>query len=254
MKWQLTASAVLLSAMILVYAFWSADPRAEYFGGAVQMLMLGYSAISLTRTSVANPSASRKPWTRLAIGAWIWVLAQIMEVCEIALGQPAYGTLADGFWIFGYFPLLGGLHEFTRNFQTIQLPKSTAVVSGSACAALFCCLFYFLILPQLLDIERNIFSKLLDLAYPVFDFLLLAAAIVMLLKSKVSNAPLLRSFRFMSVGFLLLLIADIGLSLTSTEDSLLYLILDVPYFGSYCMLALAAKTIPSGGWASLPAN
>jgi hypothetical protein len=76
----------------------------------LQFAFLLPAAISLgIRATGSQSRAERTFWGVLSAALAIWSLTSLLEILELALHQPAYGTVADGFWIAGYLTLFNAL-------------------------------------------------------------------------------------------------------------------------------------------------
>lgn len=245
MPWTIPLFILSLVLTIAVYPF-TAHPVA--FGNVMEAVGLVVAAVNLTLTASAfgRKDAPRRAWMRLAIGIWIWIIAQFMGMyCELILNQVSYGTLADTFWVIGYFPLISGLYLLVSNYRSTGLPMGSTrsyVIQGVVLLAAYTALFFTLIWGQVLNPDRNLVLKLLDVGYPTFDLVLIAMGSVLLRVSwLMRGGSLARSWLFLCVGFALTCVADVILAYTTDFDSLLYHFQDAFYYIAYFMIALAAK-------------
>ncbi len=102
MPWTLPLFALSMALTIAVFPF-SSHPVV--FGNIMEAVALATAAVNLTLTasSFKRNDAPRKAWMRLAIGMWIWIIAQFMGMYwELIVNKVSYGTLGDTFWVIGY--------------------------------------------------------------------------------------------------------------------------------------------------------
>ena len=172
-------------------------------------------------------------WYRLSIGFFIWGLAICLRLCEMALNQPGYGTLADTFWIVGYFPLIYGSYLWFRSAKPAgKSLRIVLLVFGLAGAAAI----FLLLRPLLVDPDRSLLLKALDLIYAVLDLLMAGFVAVPAFPEEG------RGSRTLMFAVVLLLVCDLLFSYFGINpSSWLYRYLDVPYTFAYFLLALAGK-------------
>ncbi|HJZ11295.1 MAG TPA: hypothetical protein VJ521_04050, partial [Acidobacteriota bacterium] len=192
---------------------------------------------------LANISMKSDPlhsaWVRCAFGVFVWLIAQLLEFyCEMVLNLIAYGTIADAFWVIGYFPLILGFHSVVKHAMA-GAETFTGKWMLLFFSAAYVILFVFLILPQWQH-PQTWGEAVLDFAYPTFDFILLTQAFLVM-KSTGSGKPLFRFALLAQASFLLTLIGDAILSLIQNFNSFIYKSIDIYYFSCYFVLALAAE-------------
>jgi hypothetical protein len=239
---------VLLVGSAVIYPFWGESEFALYYGNVVQAIALIVAVYNLNlATNVFRPGdAPRKAWARIGIGIGIWVVAQILEsYCDLVLHQVSYGTVADAFWMLGYFPLISGVYLFFENFRSTGLPlgnKQGYVIIGILLAAVYAILMYFIIWPNLSNISRPILVRILDFSYPTFDFIIIAVAAVLIrIAWNLRGGNIAKPWVLLSLGFVMTAGADILLQLSEDISSPAYRIADVVYFAGYFLVALSAK-------------
>lgn len=239
---------ILLLSLALTVAVFPFSSHPVVIGNIMEAMALVMAGINLTLTAAAfeREDAPRRAWMRLAIGIWIWVIAQFMGMyCELILNQVSYGTLADAFWVIGYFPLISGLYLLVKNYQSTGLPMGSArsyLLQGLALLTAFAILFATLLWSQIIDPDRAMLLKLLDVGYPTFDLLLIAMGSVLIRVSwMMRGGSLAKSWWYLCLGFALTCAADVVLAYTSDFNSLLYRLQDAVYYIAYLVIALAAK-------------
>jgi hypothetical protein len=246
MKWTVHLYFVLLVAALILYSLFIKSDSLDYFGNLAQIIFLALSSwnLGLARENFSRGEKPRKAWTALSAGMLLWMIGQCFDAyCEIILKEVPYGTISDVFWLLGYVPLIIGLAMLIKNFKNSGLfssiPGIHILILGALTAA-YIFLFSRLTLPQLNDPERLMADKLLDVAYPVLDFALIALSIILVRYCWVLRGGLIaRSWTSLSLGFILVAAADIYISTVTNVESAGYRFLDILYFSAYFLIALA---------------
>lgn len=253
MKITLPIFLVTLALSALIYPLWGTHSIAgvtagTLFGNLAQILSLLLAAINLWRVTRAfgQSEEPKRAWMGMQICMWIWVAAQIVELHDEFQHNVQYGGFADVLWMTGYFPLLFGVFLLIRNYRSTGLPlgsRSSYVLQCLALLVLYGLLFRLSIWDQVIDPQRGVFMKTIDIGYPTMDFLLLTAGSVLLRISWMLRGGLLsRVWLLLCIGFLLLGVGDFALSNLESLNSPAYRMLDGVYFSSYFLVALAARS------------
>ncbi|MCI0416843.1 hypothetical protein L0222_29085 [bacterium] len=244
MKWTIPCFAVVLLCSIPSYFLWSYSTRPLLVGNFAQIAGLVFAFFSYLHL-VAHYDKNhplKSGWAHLALGVFIWLMAQCLEIyCELILNMIAYGTVSDGLWVVGYFPLIMGLQKLLRHRMSQEKSygwKNFHIVL--ICSALiYSALFALLILPQLREENQPIAQTLLDFLYPTLDFILILHC---LLLWKISS-PHSEFFWFSilsAIAFSVTLVGDGILSVVKDFNSFVYMSVDIYYFISYFLMAIAA--------------
>jgi len=238
----------LLVGSGIVYPWWGESEFALYYGNVVQAVALLVAAYNLylTTNSFRRGDEPRKAWARIGIGIGIWMVAQILEsYCDLVLNQVSYGTVADLFWMLGYFPLIAGVYLFFANFRSTGLPlgkKQDYVLIGLLLAAIYGVLMYSIIWPNLSNVNRPVVVRILDFTYPTFDFVIIAVASVLIrIAWNLRGGNIAKPWVLLSLGFVMTAGADLLLQLSEETSSPAYRAADVVYFAGYFFVALSAK-------------
>lgn len=152
----------------------------------------------------------------LFLGVVLWFFGELVwAIYEVALGvQVPYPSVADVFYLGGYFPataaILQFLSFFRKGFTRLRIQAATLlglVIIG---------LSYTILINPLLTASSDIVTKTFDLAYPALDTILLVLASLMFIIF--GGGQMAKPWLFISFGLLFLSIADIAFSLgTLTE-------------------------------------
>ncbi|MDP1808155.1 MAG: hypothetical protein Q8L35_01285 [Actinomycetota bacterium] len=202
-------SMIYLGLGVTVYI---ACPGAGFlliFGDTMPVIAAaGALAATLLAASSFRPGEPhKKVWQLLAIGLLFYLLGELSWwIGEVVLEQKVpYPSIADVFWLAGYFPFFAG---FVLNFRhlDIKLEWRSIALWFLPLGVIAATSFYFIFLPVLAG-KIPALEKFLDLAYPIEDILLLAAAFLTL--TGLSYGVLNRPWKLIVAGFILMLIADL---------------------------------------------
>jgi hypothetical protein len=191
-------------------------------------------------------SPARLAWRLLGTGLLAFVAGQgYLAFFQIVLGRPSpYPSPADAGFVAGYPLLLAALWSFIHAYRKSGFPVGSArqhVVLAVAALALFLVIGAMTLAPALAAPAPPL-EKLLNTAYPAFDFLLLVPLLILLRITLPFRggrvwtvwAALLAGFASMSAG-------DILYAYFSTlGKTWLESILDALFVLSYLLLAQAA--------------
>jgi hypothetical protein len=247
MKWTVPIFIVSLFAAAILYTLYIDSKFIIYFGNALQIgsLLLAVINADLARRMFAPDDEPRKAWGWLAIGLVFWLLGQILgSYREMILQELPYGDISDVFWIVGYVPFVMGLVFLIRSFLKSELPiggKQSYLVIALVNIAFFVLLLWTVIWPEIKDPTKPFPEKLLDVAYPALDILLLAlSAILFRISWTLRGGSLANTWLMLCLGITMTCIADLLLTHIS-ELSTAYRYLDFFYFSSYFCIAIAGS-------------
>lgn len=151
----------------------------------------------------------------LFLAVFLWCLGEATwGIYEVGLHIPVpYPSLADIFYLAGYLPaiisILLALKLLSRGLTEIK------VMVASLLGLMIIGLVFSFLLNPLLSNSIGALTKVLDLAYPSLDSVLLILAIMMLLIFE--GAPPSTSWLWISVGMILTTIADISFSVGTLQ-------------------------------------
>jgi len=177
MVWTLWVFFLLFSISALIYPLWWKTDAVVAFGNMSQIIVLILAGLNLNQATHQFPPRSvfRKVWAQLTTGIWIWVLGQSLEsYCELLLNQVAYATVADSFWVIGYFPVLKGLLTLIQYEKASILGaarRQRNLFMALSAVVVYVAILYSLTWPQLADPTRKLTFKMLDVTYVSLDYL-----------------------------------------------------------------------------------
>ena len=151
----------------------------------------------------------------LFLAVFLWCLGEAAwGFYEVGRHVPVpYPSLADIFYLAGYFPAIISIVLALR-FLSGGFSEIKVLVSSLLGLMIIGLVFSFLLNP-LLSNSTGVLAKVLDLAYPSLDSVLLILAIMMFLIFE--GAPPSTPWLWISVGIILTTIADISFSVGTLE-------------------------------------
>ncbi len=148
------------------------------------------------------------------MSAWVLQAAAILALAagdvtylhpRDVLKQPdPFPSLADAFYLLGFFPLLvAGLLSLARS-GSAHKDRASLVDALTLTAGVGLLSWIFLIEPQIRDPQLNAIEKLIAVAYPLYDVLILAVIVQMIASFRRTTSTI-----FLVVGGVGLLVADV---------------------------------------------
>lgn len=254
------AGVVLLLLTVLPAALFlgqTAFPRAGLYtadgyaavafalGSTVKPLLLLLGALwawaCTRRFESDNPI--RPGWWRLSLGLTLLFAGQlVLAFYQLFLRVPIpFPSVADVFFVIAYPLLVAALVAFLRAYEVAGFPtgrKGERRAIGAA-AVVLCVLVAAPVLSPVLAAEAPGIEKLLNVLYPVLDFVLLVpTAILLRLTLRFRGGPVGRIWLLLLLGFLFLCVGDVLFSYLSTlGQAALDPLVDAMYLLSYGSLA-----------------
>lgn len=193
---------------------------------------------------------SRRIWGAFAIGILLWAVAEIVwAFYEVILEvETPYPSLADLFWVLGYFPLFWGL-SIRYKTLVINFDRRQKTVIVIFIGSLLLLTSYFVFRPIIMEFDPlRMGENLLNVFYPLSDLVLL-----------ILTSPILFSFgkgrfaltwRFIVFGFAVMSVADLffsylswyGLFYPDGNATVISILVDTAYNLSYILLSLGIYT------------
>jgi diguanylate cyclase (GGDEF)-like protein len=224
----------LMAAGVVVtgYMFLPADSVVRSFGyDVIGLVSAGMIAIAIRRHRPARPAL----WWLMAAGQAVWVLGDALySVYDKVLHVAPFPSPADVLYLASYPLILAGLFLVVRprrgRFDLAGLLDAGIVATGLGLLS-----WTFLIRPALGDATTPLTTRLVAVAYPAADILILAM-LAWLLTTGAGTA----SSRMLVAAVLLLLVSDVGFSVASTLTAFPVSWLDLGFLASYVVWAAAA--------------
>ena len=238
---------------------------------AVNILLIGGDAFVIAFNSILNPPLAiiitvmaaiiwhrmqaerrrRLLWTGMLIGWALWALAETIWAIYTISGQEIpYPSMADFFWLLGYFPM--GLGLITRALTMPAKPnrsQNMVILGASVATIVIAAVLIFRPIVQGFDPERLI-EGILDFIYPLADLFLLIIVWRLLFCYEEGEHGFV--WRLLTIGFVLMTVSDF-IYTYSTWHELYYpeskvnviswLLVDVPYTFSYLIWFLGVHAL-----------
>jgi class 3 adenylate cyclase len=175
----------LLSPVVRLYllvglaglAAFYALPHDTFFKDAIYYPALGLGAVVAIAVGIVwhRPSDSL-PWVLFAAGQLLFVAGDVLfGVYEHVLGKPQFPSPADAVYLLGYPLLAAGLWLLVRR-RASRTDWTSLIDAATVTLALGIVAWALLIVPYTRDDTLSTVEKVVSMAYPLGDVLLLAVA------------------------------------------------------------------------------
>lgn len=243
MRWAYPLFLVLLCGFGVVYLGWSDnnDVAANYGLAAVNASLI-LAALSFTQSAVVWRVEN---WPRsvsrgFSIGLWLWACAGLLQVVRTVFVQrPALEGLEDLLWVTGYLPMFAGL--FPRFQESKDPGKRGSRLVFLILIAGYVIVFYEYLLPHLRHPERGFPAATIDVLYVSFNFMLLGIFVAIARELAVSRNSLRIAFRILAAAALIMIVEDVMLGYYKSRESVVFQLLDIPYFVIYFLFFQAGQ-------------
>lgn len=197
-RWLGTALTALLVLLVAALLGRAVSPGAELYERTLPpraILALGtfgkllylvaatwVSALNVGRFEPGTPT--RTAWRLLTAGLGLLMVGQILiAVYQFVLGvEVPFPSLVDVFFLLAYPMMVGALAMFLRAYTASGFPVGPASerIWLSAAVAVVCAAIGFPILRPVVTTPAPFLETLLNVVYPVMDFLLLVPAVLLI--------------------------------------------------------------------------
>ncbi|GAA1376562.1 hypothetical protein GCM10009661_44940 [Catellatospora chokoriensis] len=183
-----------------VAVFWVPDRVADVIWTSIGLISVAAIVVGVRR----NRPARTWPWLLIAAGVFLSIAGEAIYDLLTYAGEVdgPYPSVADVFYLGMYPPLVAGMFGLSRNVARTRvplLPVDAMVILGG----LGLLSWVFLISPHLFDPGLSLLQRVLIVAYPVGDLLVLAIVARLVIVHGFSPAVVL-----LCVGAVGLLVAD----------------------------------------------
>ena len=194
---------------------------SNVFAPFIAGLAVAASFFALKRYWDTPSSRLSRVWLGFTLGMTLWFLGELgWATYVLVLGiEIPYPSIADVFWLSGYVPLFMALDLYIRLFRPALFKRMyflAAVLVSILSGTLF-----IVLAPPILQAEEDVMTKIVSIAYPALDLILVSEAILGLLiftmtklKGRIGVAWL-----FINAGILMNVIADILFSYTTLQGT-----------------------------------
>jgi diguanylate cyclase (GGDEF)-like protein len=177
---------------------------------------IGLSAVAAVLVGVRrNRPRSRITWWLLAAGQLLFVVGDLLfDLHERVWQTDAFPSAADGFYLAGYLPLAAGLLLLIRGRSPgrdrASLIDATIIATGLGLLS-----WVFLMKPAATDSSLGVVGRVISIAYPAADVLLLALVARLLVGAGVRNT----AFRLLAGSIIAMLAGDVVFAFLSSVDA-----------------------------------
>jgi hypothetical protein len=198
-----------------LYTRFLGDPELLWLGALAEVAFLGiafaFAAWNAREFEPGNPS--RRAWRLLAAGLLGFLPGRAtLSIYQIAGVTDPSPSVADAFLMIGYPLLIAALVQFLRAYAATGLPIGSRAgrwALGLGSAAILGLLGYSILIP-IVWTPGPLLKKFLNVAYPVFDWVLLVLTLVLLrISVRFRGGAVWKVWIFLLSGFFLLSVADI---------------------------------------------
>ena len=200
-------------------------------------LVLAFTSFAvLLRASRRSVGDSRAAWGFIAAFVGLSALGDLIFVVLDALGITPSLSPADAFYLIGYPFLLLGLWRIARG--RAGGPGVQSMIDGLLIALGFGLLAWELLVVAPANLDGNIdaIGRIVLVAYPITDLLMLGAAAGIVLLTRRIDATLA-----WIVGYLMaMVVADFSYTIAASSAEQLLPWIDVPYAAAYVLVGIAA--------------
>jgi diguanylate cyclase (GGDEF)-like protein len=177
---------------------------------------LGLSAVAAILIGIRrNRPGTAVTWWWLAGGQLLFVVGDLLfDLAERVWHTEAFPSAADGFYLAGYVPLAVGLvlliRARTPGRDRASLIDATIIATGLGLLS-----WVFLMKPAATDSTLPVIGRVISVAYPAADVLLLALLARLLVGAGVHNT----AFRLLAGSLVAMLAGDVGFAVLAQADA-----------------------------------
>src|SRR5829696_5648537 len=199
--------------------------------------LIGLSSVAAILVAVGHLRLARPLiWWCFAAGQLLFVVGDMLyAVIDLVLHQSPFPSVADGFYLAGYPVLAAGLLILIRG-RISGRDRAGLIDAAIIATGLGLLSWTFLMKPIAADPSLSLHERLISLAYPLGDVLLLA------LVARLATSPGARTiaYRLLGLALVLLLGADIGYAVLNLVSSYEGGLIDAGWLLSYVVWGTAA--------------
>ena len=177
---------------------------------------IGLSAVVAVLVGVRrNRPRTRVTWWWLAAGQLLFVVGDLLfDLHERVWASEAFPSTADGFYLAGYLPLATGLVLLIRA-RSPGRDRAGLIDAAVVATGLGLLSWVFLMKPAATDGSLTVLGRVIAIAYPAADVLLLALLARLLVGAGARNT----AFRLLAGSLLVMLAGDVGFAVLAQADA-----------------------------------
>jgi hypothetical protein len=214
---------VLAVILTLVYAFQGFYPEfMALFSNAFPPFLAGAAVFSSAFAFLKYGKHNSRQrfsliWLCFTLGMALWFLGETSWAIYTLLlnTELPYPSLADVFWLAGYFPMLMALYLYVKTFgpalswRTVGIAMVTVFILGIAVSAI--------LITPIMASETDSVTLLVDFAYPLLDLVLFSQAVLGF--AIFSKGELGKPWFLINAGILLYASGDLLFSYTTVQGT-----------------------------------
>jgi diguanylate cyclase (GGDEF)-like protein len=192
-------TAALAGAAVYFFAIHGTAASVYWDVGVAVMLAFGFAVAS-------RLERHRSAWLTILVGQACFLIGDVcLSLLEHVFHNDAYPNIGDIFYVAGYPFIAVGLVMLLRSRGTSR--DAGGVIDGFIVAtSLGVLLWVFFVEPTAFDSSLPVFERLVSVAYPAGDLLLIAIGAQLAVRHVRRQAP----YWMVAVGLLALLVSDLG--------------------------------------------
>jgi diguanylate cyclase (GGDEF)-like protein len=204
-----------LAAGVLIVAVYLTLPTDKWYGGAVYDALGLMSCIMITIGARRHRPANALLWYCFAAGEAIWVVGDVIySVYEHVLHVEPFPSPADAFYLAAYPVLVAGLWLLIRR-RSAGRDRAGTLDACIVATGLGLPFWLFVMAPIAGDDSASPITRMISLAYPAADLIMLAMVARLMTTAGARTA----SYRLLVAALVLLLGSDIAFSLITSFSS-----------------------------------
>jgi hypothetical protein len=236
-------TAAVSALLLVIYALYGLFPDSvALFTDYATPLISGVAALIAILATLKYGATLRTrfsgAWLLFAIGMTAWFVAELIwAVYVLVLNVPIpFPSIADPFYVAGYFSFFGGLVIYANLFSAAITRKRFTITS--AVVAVGTLLVAWFLLAPVLASNSDSMTKALDVLYPILDVLILGGAVLGL--AIFAGGRLGRAWAVLIAAIVVDVLADIAFAYMDAQGTYYSgSVSDFLYLWSYALFALA---------------
>jgi diguanylate cyclase (GGDEF)-like protein len=206
-RWYLAVGALAATAIVIIPDSWWYTAWYDTIGlSAVAAILIGVRR---------NRTRTRWTWWLLAAGQLLFVVGDLLfDLHERVWNINAFPSVADVLYLSGYLPLTVGLLLLIRA-RSPGRDRASLIDAAIIATGLGLLSWVFLMKPAATDSSLSVVGRVISIAYPAADVLLLALVARLMVGAGARNT----AFRLLAGSIFVMLAGDVGFAFLSYADA-----------------------------------
>jgi diguanylate cyclase (GGDEF)-like protein len=219
--WVVLAAVLYTAAFVAWVVVAAGTDRTSTFIGDIAFLPLGLAAALMAWRASRHPAldkATTRAWRLMGLAFFSWFCGDAIWFWFEAIRHvEPFPSLADAGYLCFYPLLLGGILSLPGAPRTALDRLKVWLDAGIVLLGGTMAVWYLVIQPTVSDHETELLSRVLAVAYPVGDLVIVFGIAVLLLRRPAPGS--LAALRFLVAGAALFVVADVTYARLSLSDS-----------------------------------